>query len=305
MKKAGITVWLQVFINYGKSKDTRSLFGRIKTDLVTVLFLFDGYSSPLFTFGSQSKFLYPLFVKCSGLPLGCLAPMKLESKYFSLILYWLDTRISVTSLHVQNINIIFMLISCCNHSCIDASAIPGGGPSSPGPQVIAWFAYRVATDPDMYMLVSTPLSNLFEPWNGINIITHFVAVLDFCAVFFSEIHQGNCPLPVVLGDIIAPTAAWLEVGKTGGKGPVVKKVLPPTPPRSQLHSTTCHPVQPSHAIQASPWANKDPFQASPHCDRAEQKQSVPLGCSLWSDPAFSLAAALPVCPTPGILLFEF
>jgi len=47
-------------------------------------------------------------------------------------------------------------------------------------------------------------------------------------------------------------------------------------------------VQPSRAILASPWANKDPFQASPYCDRAEQKQSVPLGCSLGSDPAFSL-----------------
>lgn len=74
--------------------------------------------------------------------------------------------------------------------------------------------------------------------------------------------------------------------RLGEKG-LQQKVQPPTPPRSQLHQTTCHPVQPSHAILASPWANKDPFQASPYCDHAEQKQSVPLGCSLWSDPAFS------------------
>lgn len=49
----------------------------------------------------------------------------------------------------------------------------------------------------------------------------------------------------------------------------------------QLHRTTCHPMQPL-------WANKDPFQPSPQCGRAEQKQSVPLGCLLGSDPAFSL-----------------
>lgn len=56
--------------------------------------------------------------------------------------------------------------------------------------------------------------------------------------------------------------------------------LPPTPPWSQFHWTTCHPVRPNHAIQASPWANKDLFQARPQWDGAEQKQSVPLGCSL-------------------------
>lgn len=174
-----------------------------------------------------------------------------------------------------------------------------------GSLVIAWFAYPIATDPDMYMLVSTPLSDLFEPWNQ---YYHAVCcTYRLCAVLFGETHQGSCPLPAALGDIIAPTAAWLARGwKDGGQRACGKKVLPPTPPRSQLQWTTCHPVQPSHAIQASPWANKDPFQASPHCDRAEQKQSVPLGCSLWSDPAFSLAAALPVCPTPRlILLFEF
>lgn len=79
----------------------------------------------------------------------------------------------------------------------------------------------------------------------------------------------------------------VEVGKTGAKG-LQEKVQPPTPPQSQLQQTTCHPVQPSHGIQASPWANKDPFQASPYCDHAEQKRSVPLGRSLWSDPGFSL-----------------
>lgn len=106
---------------------------------------------------------------------------------------------------------------------------------------------------------------------------------------FCETHQGCCPLPSALDDIIAPRAAWLSRGwEDRGKGPVEKKVQPPTPPWSQLYQTTCHPLQPSHAILASPWANKDPFQASPYCDHAEQKQSVPLGCSLWSDPAFSL-----------------
>lgn len=34
IKKAGITVWLQVFINEGKSKDTTSLFVSIRRDLV-------------------------------------------------------------------------------------------------------------------------------------------------------------------------------------------------------------------------------------------------------------------------------
>lgn len=175
----------------------------------------------------------------------------------------------------------------------------------PGTHVIAWFAHPVATDPDMYMLVSTPLSNLFEPCNQ-----YYHALCCSFRLFPYYLVRPNREVGHFLRcwvtSLLPQLHDWLEVGKTGGQRPCGKKVLPPTPPRSQLRWTACHPVQPSHAIQASPWANKDPFQASPHCDRAEQKQSVPLGCSLWSDPAFSLAAALPVCPTPRlILLFEF
>lgn len=80
---------------------------------------------------------------------------------------------------------------------------------------------------------------------------------------------------------------WVELGTTGGKG--LKQ-------KSAASHATSVPVTPDHmppcaakpCHSSSPWANKDPFQTSPHCDHAELKQSVPLGCSLWSDPAFSL-----------------
>lgn len=34
----------------------------------------------------------------------------------------------------------------------------------------------------------------------------------FCALPLGKTHQGSCPNPVALGDIIAPTAAWLARG---------------------------------------------------------------------------------------------
>lgn len=122
------------------------------------------------------------------------------------------------------------------------------------------------------------------------IATAAFGISKFCALPLGETHQGSCPIPVALGDIIAPTAAWQAIGwkerLEGWKHSKKTTKNPCLHPWSQLHETTCHPVRPSHAIQASPWANKDLFQASPQCDRAEQKQSVPLGCSLV------LAAAL-------------
>lgn len=56
------------------------------------------------------------------------------------------------------------------------------------------------------------------------------------------------------------------------------------------HATLCIQAR-EHYLP--PGANKDPFQASPHCGHPEQKQSVPLDCSLWSDlasPRYNVAA---------------
>lgn len=80
---------------------------------------------------------------------------------------------------------------------------------------------------------------------------------------------------------------WVDAGKTEGGKPTAKSaashaaLVPVTPD----HMPSCAD-EPRHS--SFPGANKDPFQDGPYCDHAEQKQSVPLRCSLWSGPAFVL-----------------
>lgn len=71
----------------------------------------------------------------------------------------------------------------------------------------------------------------------------------------------------------------VDAGKTEGGKPTAKSaashaaLVPVTPD----HMPSCAD-EPRHS--SFPGANKDPFQDGPYCDHAEQKQSVPLRCSL-------------------------
>ncbi len=107
-------------------------------------------------------------------------------------------------------------------------------------------------------------------------------------MFLSETHQGSGPLPAALDDIIAPRAARLRRGwKDRRKGPAVKSPAShATPvPVTPDHMPPCA-AKPCHS--SFPLGKQRPLSGRSYCDHAEQKQSVPLGCSLWSDPAFSL-----------------
>lgn len=106
-------------------------------------------------------------------------------------------------------------------------------------------------------------------------------------MFFYETHWGGCMLPAALDDITAPTAAWLSRcwKYEGLRGRPAAK--------SAASHPTSVPVTPDHmppcAAQAMPfklpWGKQRPFSVP---TVIMQKQSVPLGCLLWSGPAFAL-----------------
>lgn len=101
-----------------------------------------------------------------------------------------------------------------------------------------------------------------------------------------ETHPVSHPLvrPVIEAahcqDIIAPRAAWLCRCCIDGSGDDYD-----LPRHTGPHATRCSQAM---AFEPPPGQTKTPFRPGPNCDHAEQKQSVPPGCSLWSDPGFFL-----------------
>lgn len=109
--------------------------------------------------------------------------------------------------------------------------------------------------------------------------------------FFRETHQGSCPLPAALDDIIAPRAAWLGRGwKDRGKGPAV---------RSAASHATLAPVTAGHM---PPCATK-PCHSSLPLDKQRPLSGQSL---LWSCRAEAICSSwLLTVKWPSLFLATF